>query len=73
MALHVRLDINGEVIGDLEIVRRRTAGHKALYSYEFDGNRGKSKGYVWHQLRDGANILASKVLEEAERNLEGGV
>lgn len=72
-ALNVKLDIDGEVIGEVTIVRRRTAGHKAFYSYEYESNRGPAKGYVWHQLKDSAAVLAAKVLEEADKSIEGVV
>lgn len=68
MALHVRLDINGKVFGDVTITRPAdtfdtVAADEVTYRYDYGGALGTiTNGKVVHRPMDGATALATKTL-----------
>lgn len=66
MPLHVRVDINDEVIAQLTITRQATEGDRAHYYYDYRGVQGSVTGYVWHRPVEGAMVLVSKAIERID-------
>lgn len=68
MTLHIRMDINGKVLGDVTITRPEdtfdiVAADEVTYRYDYNGALGSiTNGTVVHRPMEGATALATKTL-----------
>ena len=74
MGLHITLDINGEVSGEITLTRPEdtyaiAAANEITYRYDYSGALGTiSNGTIVHRPMDGATALATKTLAKIYDN-----
>jgi len=74
MTLHIQMDINGTVFGDVTVTRPEdtfdiVAADEVTYRYDYTGALGTTtNGKIIHRPMDGATALATKTLAAIYEN-----
>lgn len=74
MSLHIRLDINGKILGEVTITRPEdtfeiAAADEVTYRYDYSGALGTTtNGKITHRPMEGATALATKTLSAIYEN-----